>query len=126
MSSENESKDKTWVYPIFLACLSFFLLLFLLLIFFPFLFWAVLAIVYLCVARTSKMVKNSAPILHNKYWGNPKKETGTDIEENRDVYYNYLVLEMRISINWHNQGPSPAPSNIYHSNLKELKCSIPQ
>ena len=43
------------------------------LVFLFFFFFAVT--VYLCVAQTSKMVKNFAPILHNKYWGNPKKET---------------------------------------------------
>ena len=60
-----------------------------------FFFFAVLAVVYLCVAKTAKMVKNFGPILHNKYWGNPKKETSTNIKENHDVYY-YLVQKKQI------------------------------
>ena len=72
MRSENESKNKTWLYLLFL---------------FFFFFFAVLAVVYLCVTKTAKMVKNFGPILHNKYWGYPKKETSTNIKENRDVYY---------------------------------------
>ena len=53
---------------------------------FLFCFFAVLAVIYLRVAKTAKMVKNFGPILHNKYWGNPKKETSTNITENHDVY----------------------------------------
>lgn len=98
----------------FFACF-----LYVLFVFF-FFFLAVLVIVYLCVAKTSKKEKNFAPILHiQQLFGK---------SEERDVHRYWrkswcLLLsgagDANISVNWHKQGLSPAPFNIYNSNIKE-------
>lgn len=98
----------------------FSLLLFCFICFVFFLFLGVLVIVYLCVAKTSKKVKNFAPILHIQ------QLLGKSEERNVHRYWRKswcLLLsgagDANISVNWHKQGLSPAPSNIYNSNFKE-------
>ena len=75
---------------------------------------------FLAVLVTSKKEKNFAPILHIQ------QLLGKSEERNVHRYWRKLWClllsgagDANISVNWHKQGLSPAPSNIYNSNFKE-------
>lgn len=105
-------------FTFFFFCLLLFCFISFVLFFFFFL--AVLVTVYLCVAKTSKKEKNFAPILHIQQLLGKSEE--------RDVHRYWRKSwcsllsgagDANISVNWRKQGLSPAPSNIYNSNIKE-------